>query len=307
MGWRLRPYLSFPFTLLSPFPFPFPFLVLVFFLFTFMGLSPSHSAMPPDVQAYFNGLPGKKLTLPFVIQQALAQAQAYRLLAYDYETAGLEELGRVESLTDTLFTVGGTYMDDNSVKDSLFQPLRTQRDEWSFGLSKNWGTGTTTSLSWLQDNNRRQLAPGTENFGLLANFRQSRGILKLEQSLLKDSFGYAFRLKKRASQARGKSIQWKVRDEVENLTLQFINQYYQSWLLKEQAKSVEAQIKRQRRLVGVMTKRSKKGVVEKPDLIQTEALLSSSQTNLSKIRYELSKKMGGNGDGLGFTRNFLGC
>lgn len=265
-------------------------MILAFFVLLLSA--PSFSALPPDAQSYLNQIPEKKLTLPFVIQMAIQNAEAYRVIAYDQATATLEELGQVSSLTDTYLQAGTTYSDENSVKTNPFQPLRTKQWQWDVGLQKSWATGTQTKLGWVYDNNELEFDGSLGGFAntFLSQYKQSAVALELQQNLLKDSFGSAFRAKRSAARERAKAIQWKAREDIENLTLNFIVEYYKSWLLQQQVASVEEQVKRQERLLRVLRVRSQKGAVEKPDLLQVEALLVASQSRFQQVKADLSSQ-----------------
>ncbi len=264
------------------------FYLLLLLVFFHLPLS---AALTPQARSYLEKLPEKKITLPVVIKLALENADAYRIYGFDYATADLEELGQVSPLTDTYFTAGGQYIDDNSVKPNPFQPLRTKRWEWNTSLQKNWGTGTTTSLGWIHDTNALEfeLPPGLAG-DFLTDYKQSIASVQLEQSLLKDSFGSTYRDKLQAARKRSQAIKWKAREDIEGVTLQFVSEYYNSWLLQEQVKSLQEQVQRQERLVKILSQRNKKGVVETPELMQFKALLASTKSRYSQAQSMLANQ-----------------
>jgi outer membrane protein TolC len=278
--------------------------LLLFFaviLLSSLGLA----ALPPDAQAYLNKIPEKKLTLPFVIQTALQEAQAFRMLKYDYASAEIEAL-QVGSVTDTVLTGGANYVDDNSVKTNPFQPLRARTSEWSLGVAKSWLTGTTTSLRWVQDQNDLEFANlGAFGNSFITQFRQAAAEINLQQNLLKNSFGYATRAKLEAAERRGDSIQWKTRQKLEDTTMAFVDQYYGAWLLQQNVRNLQEQVARQKGLVKVLSGRARKGAIEKPDLIQIETLLATTQTNLFAVRNTLAERWDQLAISLGFPDSFL--
>lgn len=262
---------------------------ILFALLCLFSSSMAQAALGPEAQNYLKQIPEQKLTVNFVIKTALQKADSYKLIGYDYSTSELEEMGKVDSITDTVFVLDGSYADDNSAKTTPFQPLRTKHWNWSAGFQKNWETGTTTSVRWLQDSYNLQYGNlGTFGSSFLNQYKQSAAEISLEQNLLKNTFGFAQREKRRAARARGAGIQWKTRNDLETLTSQFIGQYYQAWLMQQQVASLQDQVARQKRLVRILTQRSRKGVVETPDLIQVKALLAASQTRLTKAKSDLS-------------------
>ena len=202
---------------------------------------------------------------------------------------GKEEQSQFDSLTDTVLVGGTQYQDDNSVKTNPFRALRTKNWQWNLGLQKNWETGTKTSLSWQQDDTNRNFARRLGAFGnsFLRDFKQSSVILQLEQNLLKDSFGYSFRNRKRGARHRAKALELKIRDDIENLILVFIGDFYGAWLLQKQVSTLGNRLKRQKKLLQILTRRSRKGVVEKPDLIGLKALIASTSTRLKFIKTDL--------------------
>lgn len=254
--------------------------------------SVSRSVLPPKAQSYLDKIPERRLTLPYVIKVALKNAEAYKMLAYQYATADIESQV-VGAITDTSLSVDGVYTDDNSVKTNPFSPLRTKQWKYNFGLNKYWSSGTRTSLGWEYENSTSEF---DQTFisgfgsGFATDFKQSTAVILLEQNLLKDSFGSSFRNKRRAAKKRGESIQWQTRSDLEKLTLDFILQYYNAWLTQQQVRSIQEQVRRQKKLVRILTKRSRKGAVEKPDLIQVEALLASNQAKLAVTQTSLAKQ-----------------
>ncbi len=265
------------------------------------------ASLPPEAKSYLNEIPDKKLTLPYVMKVALLNADAYRMIGLDYATAGLEELGQIDPQTDLYLLGGWSYNDDNSAKTNPFQPVRAQTNQWNLGLEKGWSTGTTTSLSWAHEMNDLEFSNlGQFGNAFITNYKQTVAVVNLEQDLLRDSFGYAFRQRREAARLRADAIEWSTRDSFESTTMQFISQFYNAWLLQQQVESVEAQIKRQKRLVRVLTNRSKKGAVEAPDLIQVEALLASNKTRLSQVRTRLAEQWEQLVIGLKLPRTFLG-
>ena len=247
------------------------------------------SALTPEAQTYLNKIPERKLTLPYVIKVALLNASAYKIIGLNYMTADLEKQAKIDPQTDTYLTGGTNYTDDNSAKTNGFQPARSKQFNWNLGVAKSWSSGTTTSLNWFQESNNLEFANLGPGFGnvFITNYKQSVASVNIEQKLLKDSFGYALRKREQATEARSDSIKWQSRDQFETATIEIINLFYNAWLLQEQVKSLTEQVERQKKLVKIMTRRARKGAVEKPDLIQIEALLASLKTRLSQVRASL--------------------
>ncbi len=261
-------------------------------VFCFFSSSVLSAALSPEAQSYLSKAPDSRLSLPFVIKLALQNAQGYKIIGYNHASAGLEEMGQFDAMTDTLFTAKAEYTDDNAARTISFLGLRNKMWDWNLGLAKRWSTGTTTSVGWLYENNDQDfppLGPGSGFSGAIVPvFKQSTATIAIEQSLLRDSFGYAFRKKRMGARARASAIQWNTRNEFENLTLQFMSQYYQAWLLQQQVDSLQEQVKRRENLFKILQRRSRKGAVEKPDLIQVEALLASTKASLSQARSNLA-------------------
>lgn len=249
---------------------------------------PAQAELPDEAKQFLEQLPEKKITLPFVIQAAIEKADAVQILGYDYATAELEEMRELDPLTDTYFKAGADYIDDNRVQPNPFAPLRTQRLEWNLGFQKDWSTGTSTSVMWFHDVNALEfeLPPGLSG-DFLTDYKQSMAVVQLEQSLLKDSFGAAFRDRLSAARKRAQAIKWKAREGLEEVTLKFISEFYGSWLMQQQVASLQAQVRRQERLVRILTERNKKGAVETPELMQFRALLASTKSRFSQAQAAL--------------------
>ena len=261
----------------------------IFLLFVVSWALGVEAALAPFAQDYLNKIPEKKLTLEFVVQTALMNSDSYRIIGLQYQESDLEELS-LNGETDTVFSGGTNYYDDNTVKDSQFQPARSKKWDWSLGFSKKWATGTRTSLNWVHEWNHSQFSSFTQSvFGnsFVPEFKRTTAVFNIEQSLLKDSFGYSYREKLKASKKRGEALKWKSQEDLENTTLAFIGEFYSAWLLQQQVGSLKEQVQRQKKLVRVMKRKNKKGAVEKPELIQVEALLSSTVIRYEQVKAQL--------------------
>lgn len=275
-----------------------------FFLVVLFSL-PSFSALPPDAKAYLDQIPGRELTLPFVIQTAIQNAQSYKVLKYDYASSEIEQT-QVGSLTDTILTGTAGYVDDNSSKTISFNPLRVKKTDWSLGVAKTWQTGTSTSLRWLQEDYDQEFANlGAFGNSFIPRYKQTVAEIGLRQALLKNSFGYAFRQKLEAAELRGDAIQWQTRKTLEDTTLAFVNQFYGAWLLQQNVRNLQEQIGRQAGLVKVLGNRARKGAVERPDLIQIETLLATTRTSLSAVETDLALRWDALAISLGLPESFL--
>ncbi len=264
-------------------------LIFFFFLFHFQSV---RATLSPEAQTYLNKIPEKKLTIPFIIKAALKNSSAFKLLGYDYALVNSEEQSRFDSLTDTVLVGSTQYLDDNSVQTMPFRPLRTKNQQWSLGLEKKWETGTKTSLSWIQDDTNLEFGRNLGPFGnsFLRNFKQSAIRLQLEQNLLKDIFGYSFRNRRQGARHRAKALELKVRDDIENLILVFIGDFYRSWLLQKQVNTLKNRLQRQKKLLKILIRRSRKGAVEKPDLIGLQALMTSTSARLKLLKTDMTTR-----------------
>jgi outer membrane protein TolC len=262
--------------------------ILLVFL-TFLSVN-VEASLPPFAQTYLGEIPEKKLTLPFVVKTALLNADAYRIIGLQFNEAELERLS-LSAETDTIFSSGANYSDDNSVKSSAFSPERFKKWDWNLGFSKKWASGTKTSLGWVHEWNSGQyaLSSGPISFAsaFVPEYKQTMATINIEQSLLKDSFGYSYRHRIKAAKKRGEALKWQTQSDLEDTTLQFIGEFYSAWLLQQQVSSLKDQVRRQEKLLRVMRRKNRKGAVEKPELIQVEALLASTKTKYALARSEL--------------------
>ena len=108
--------------------------------------------------------------------------------------------------------------------------------------------------------------------------------MQIQQNLLKDAFGYAYRKRLDAARKGGDALRWKTRGEIEDQTLKFIDIFYQAWLNQQQVFSLRAEVSRRKNLVKAMRRKFRKGVIGRPELIQIQAVLAQSETNLSRAR-----------------------
>ncbi|MCB0377717.1 MAG: TolC family protein [Bdellovibrionales bacterium] len=253
--------------------------------------------LPPQAQTYLSQIPGQKLTLPFVIETALKNSDQYRVVGLQFAQAKIEQEA-LESAEDFRFNSSANYMDNNSAKASQFQNARDKQWKWDVGFSKYWATGTKTLIKYQHDWNWAQLSSAFSNPSspfssggfFLTNYKQSVGVLGLEQSLLKNSFGYSYRKKREAARKRGEAITLKTQHDLEQTTLNFVSLFYEAWLTQQQVASLSDQVARQTKLLRVMRRKAQKGAVEKPELIQVEALLASTRSNFEVVKAQLRQK-----------------
>ena len=117
-------------------------------------------------------------------------AEAYKVVGYNYATAGLEEREIFDAQTDYNMFSSVEYSDDNSAKTNPFQPLRGQKLEWSLGVSKKWSSGTNTTIQWVHDNNQLEFDSSLGGFSgsFINEYKQSAVVVQLEQNLLKATY-----------------------------------------------------------------------------------------------------------------------
>ena len=244
--------------------------------------------MPPFAQDYLKKIPGKKLSLEYVVGTALENAEVYKDIAYDYEKANLTSMA-VEAMEDWAVVGEANYNDDNTVKTSPFQPLRAKSWDWTLGFSKNFASGTLVKAGWTHTFTDLEYGPAVLGFGggFLTRFKQTLVSVNIEQSLLKDFFGYSYRKKRKAARLQGEAVRSGVRFQVENTTLNFMKLFYEAWLKQQRVFSVQKQLKRRERLLKVTQRKKERGVIEKPEYLQVQALVASTRSDLEVARAEL--------------------
>lgn len=148
-------------------------------------------------------------------------------------------------------------------------------------VSKNFSTGTSISSELQTSFNEQETMLGSPPAKQNNDFEESILSLELRQSLLKNSFGKAYRA------SRGSAIHAKtakknvVADRIEQYLESLVDQYFTVWVAFNNLTSAEERLKREQRRKSIYDRQYKRGFIEKKDILQIDSSILSAQKNVS--------------------------
>jgi outer membrane protein TolC len=231
---------------------------------------------PVEAQKYLAEIPGRKLTLEFVVVKALNSADSFQIHGYDALRA--ESLYfQTTAYEDFRLKAGYNYYDNqNEPLLPLFQPNSTVGWESTVGLEKNFSTGTAVSFEGVHSPKRVGFLSGSS-----FDAYETRATLGLQQDLLNNFFGSSYRKSRRSADQAKQSMMAGIQAKLESSTLDLIGLYYQAWLKKEISLNWLEAKKRKEKLVKIMQSQAKRGFIEVADVLQIEG--AALQTDLQYL------------------------
>jgi outer membrane protein TolC len=251
--------------------------------------SPTFASIPPDAQAFLEGLPGQVLTPELILTQALQHSDHFRsiqaqLIAIDAGTL------QARAPLDTRFfsSIGRTV--DETEPTSPFGFSRIEANHLNIGVSRLFETGTELEFN-LQHGATGLTLPPTPQIpnDQEQNFFETRARLNLNQNLWQDAFGRTTRLGLEASQKKRSAQLAQYNQAQEEFGLGMLQQYYQAWIFQSQVRSNQENLERRRQLLNITQLRLERGTAERPDLLQVRNAYRQTQTQLSATQQSLGE------------------
>ncbi|MBY0386303.1 TolC family protein [bacterium] len=232
--------------------------------------------LPEEAQMYLNEIPNKQLTLEFVVARALSSADSFQVPVY--ETLRAESAYySVVSFEDLKLKASYAYTNNQNEVFPIFLPNSSKGWQAMVGVEQYLSSGTAVSLEGTHSPRQSGFASGVKG-----DVIESRMTVGLQQSLLGDFFGSAYRATKRSAEASKKALLLGAQTQLETTTLDLIGLYYQAWLKKELTLNWYETQKRKEKLARILQAQLKRGVVETSDVLQIEN--AASQANLEYIK-----------------------
>jgi|GEM_PF-4729030 len=250
------------------------------------------AALPPEADEYLKQLPGGHLNAEFVVLRGIQKADAFRILGVQWKEAELE---KDQALLPLEWNLNGGYtLSDNQFDvTNPFQPTRSQSRDLNLAIDKSFSTGTKVNISWAHGRRNLEFDAIPNDFqnmgsgGFLSDFNQSVASIGFTQDLLKNFLGRATHSELKAAEARVKSQQEAIKDQIGKQAVQLAQAFYSAWGLQEQIKSQNSFIARTKKLLRVVRRKYSNGAIELPEKLQMEAQLSISEGQLEEIQNEL--------------------
>lgn len=182
--------------------------------------------------------------------------------------------GDLEALPFLLTGGAGYSSDGQETSMPTQQGTHTKGKQYTLGISKTFATGTKASATWTQAHSQITGSP------IPAGWESKYGF-ELSQSLLKNSFGHATRLRHAREDAQTQIATLKAESEARQALIGAEEVYWtyvmQTIDVKERAES----LKRVQRTRNWIAKRLDNGIADRADLLQVDSLVA--QTKLGQL------------------------
>ncbi|PIT99204.1 MAG: hypothetical protein COT74_09350 [Bdellovibrionales bacterium CG10_big_fil_rev_8_21_14_0_10_45_34] len=249
---------------------------LTFFVVALGGPAKTADApIPKKAQEILDSLPGKKITLDFVLMRAIQTSESFRQVASQILTTKVGEL-QASALLDTQFEIGASKLLNQNEPTSPFAPNRIEGYLLDVSAKKYFQSGTAVSVG-VSHGHTAMLFPNPSI--RLDPFYESRITLGLSQSLWKDFFGLATRAQLEAAELQTKAAVWQLITSIEDWAFRLSQVFYQAWLSKQQVLTARENVTRRKRLVEINRIKLNRGTSEKPEALQIESAYLKSQTD----------------------------
>lgn len=195
--------------------------------------------------------------------------------------ASAEKQGAGDIGLAPVLSAGYTLTTDKSQPSSVAD----QRDSEvaSLGLAKKFSTGTSLSLS-AQTNKFTYITPVTAGNN---GFSTGNLGLSLTQSLWKDFFGSATRLRRQREAAVNKTETLGLDLQRRNLLIQAETDFWDYMVAQEDLKFKQTNLERAKKLQNWTANRVNNGISDQADLLQVRALTSLRELELSNAQDEM--------------------
>lgn len=221
------------------------------------------------------------------IDEYLSEVQKQNKLIESYRVSTEASAERKEAGDVALapvLTAGYTLTTDKSQPSSVAD----QRDSEvaSLGVAKKFSTGTSVSLL-AQTNKFTYTAPVTAGNN---GFSTGNLGVTLTQSLWKDFFGSATRLRRQRESAVNKTETLNLDLQRRNLLIQAESDFWDYMVALEDLKFKQANLERAKKLQNWTANRVNNGISDQADLLQVRALTSLRELELSNAQDELKAR-----------------
>lgn len=241
---------------------------------------------------------GSTMTLEQYLERVKAQNKTVQSLMKSIEVAEHRRVSTDISLSPIL-TAQGLYMDDMKPNATMpyYMVTETKGNMYSLGLAKQFSTGTQGSVSAnLNDLSMNVTDRMTNPAGVKSNMNLGTGgaTVSLSQSLWKDSFGRATRLR-HEREGYSENLE-KASQEIllQQVLIEAEAGYWDFLYLQDELKQRKESLDRARRIETWVHRRVDNGIGDKGDLLNAQGLVAARELQLLVSEDELTamkKKM----------------
>ena len=239
--------------------------------------------LPADARALLKTLPNERLELDFVVGKAALVSDSFKIVQTQRLTQDVASLQANAALDWKPFARFGATNDEREPA-SPFSPNRIQGTSLSLGAQTFFKSGTALSVELTKGSN--ELGFANPAFAAI-EYGETKASLTLNQPLWQNSLGAGFRAQLEAAEQSSKAAALTADESTEEWMMGLINLYYSAWLGKAQALTADASLARRERLLSMVQILARRGTLEKPDLLQVESAVESTEVQSQKAAQAL--------------------
>jgi len=228
-------------------------------------------------------LPGKALTVEFVLSTAVKSADVFDQLRAELHKSPIPLLRSRMSL-DPAFFGGLLYQDNSGEPGTTFEPSGRETFAARAGVRGRLPTGTSLQASTQHEKSELNFATAPDT-----KYHLNRLEFSASQSLWKDSFGQSTRSLMRSGTSGSEAMVYAVKVKGENLLLQFIGLYLEAWLAQNRVATARDSLERRRRLKRSVDARLKRGNAVRSEGLQVSSAVLSSEVELINAEKSLQE------------------
>ena len=192
-----------------------------------------------------------------------------------------QERGDFLELAPVLMAQSGILNDKMETAFPGQQGIQTRAKYYGFGMAKAFSSGTKLGLNWSQ--NRAEIL-GTP---FAPPLWESRYTLTLSQSLWKNSFGAATRMRHEKEDAQTRAGLVAAELQKQQILMQAETRYWSYFSAASKIAEVEASLGRALRLQRWVEKRLRDGIGDKADILQAKSLVAARELERLAMNAEL--------------------
>lgn len=193
------------------------------------------------------------------------------------------DLAGVKSIFDTMFEAETKFKEDEKKRTSTFAGTESESNIFNFGLSKKFSTGTKVKVNF--DTERSWTNSG---YSTINPAHESVAEISLTQELGKNFFGIQDRSKIKITKLEIENAEYTSLSKIEGMIARVKKVYWRTVLYLEIVKIRKEMLERAKKLYSINKDRIKRGLIEKPQLLSSQANVEQKKVDLKLAQNHLS-------------------
>lgn len=239
--------------------------------------------IPAKAEQLLSMLPGKKLTLDFILKKAMQESSSFQALEAGLVQAESTSLS-ADGPYDWTLLGSYSYLDSRADAASPFNPRGTEARGWNVGVRKRLPTGTSLEAKYGNSFNRIFFADPAFR---IPDYYENSFSASLSQDLWANFLGQSSRAGQAALVKESEVQKLDYEEAKEKWSLDIIDQFHKAWLAQRRLSSARENFERRQELLQVTRLKSRRGTAERPDVLQVESAFLLAESAVSQAEIEL--------------------